>query len=156
MEHLTDKELLDLLAAGGDSGIASHAHLTDCADCRARMEEYRRTWRVLGHWQGQCSAGDMAAAVVRAAEERQGPRGPWVFLRPWAAAAAVALLAMAVGFAAGQWSRSAPMAVPEAAAPEVTESEALEAAHLDALQAEPVGLAAALRMSYADEKEVQQ
>jgi anti-sigma factor RsiW len=100
------RELLPDLAAGrrpaGDAG-SLHAHLADCADCRAELELVRALFA-----QRAAPPAGLALRVV-AAVRRDGARST----RPWwgLTAAAVAALALGIGIAS-EPSATARLDVP--------------------------------------------
>ena len=68
MEHLTDKDILDALSQGAlESGIVGE-HLRRCEACRGRVEEFRRTWDVLGEWTMETPEVDLTGRILARAK----------------------------------------------------------------------------------------
>ena len=64
MEHLSDNEILDALSrVSGESSIFEE-HLRQCESCMSRMEEFRRTWEVLGEWTVEEPNVDLTKAIL--------------------------------------------------------------------------------------------
>jgi predicted anti-sigma-YlaC factor YlaD len=66
MEHLSDKQFLDALGRDTQESPVGE-HLQQCASCRARLEEFRQTWDVLGQWAVEDRQVDLTDGILRQA-----------------------------------------------------------------------------------------
>ena len=120
MEHLSDNQLLDLLASPSPAAGPQADHLAACADCRRRLAELRESWDVLGQWSVEDRDVDLTARIMSQAQSVRAVRlwQPRALLR---VAAAIAL-GLALGGLAGRPS-----------APAISHEQVSEAMYLDAL-----------------------
>lgn len=100
MEHLTDKQLLELLEkpAGWPDGVRTH--LDGCEDCRRRWQGLQETWNALDAWTVEMPQIDLTDRVL----ERAVPVRTVLLWRPQTlvrVAASVAL-GLGLGMAAGR------------------------------------------------------
>ena len=53
MEHASEIDLIELTAQrlAAEREKAVRAHLDDCPACRAKLQDMRKTWDLLGAWQ---------------------------------------------------------------------------------------------------------
>jgi len=105
MEHIPECDLIEL--AGGQLDDqrrpAVEEHLLDCADCRGRFRQLRRTWRVLGDWQVSAGGRDLWPAIQADLARRPRRALPlWRWLLSVSAAAVAILLAAAIGHVAAR------------------------------------------------------
>lgn len=63
MEHLSNKQLLELLSAGPETEWARY-HLGECAECRGRLAALREPWKVLGQWTVEEPAVDLTDGIM--------------------------------------------------------------------------------------------
>lgn len=49
MDHLTDKQLLDMLTQASPDPVLAE-HVSDCEACAARLQALEVPWEVLGQW----------------------------------------------------------------------------------------------------------
>jgi len=152
MDHVTEIELIEHL--GGhlprERREAVEDHLAACDACRGRAEQLTETWGLLGEWAEPTRRRDLRRGVLDAASRRRS-----VWPAPWAIpalrAAAVVLLAVGVGYAAGRWSR------PCASAEAVEEGQVAAQLYLGAFDAgTPAGLAESLLAGLPADGEVEQ
>ncbi len=106
MEHIKDIELIELVGnrLEPERQKLVRAHLGGCADCRAKCEELRTTWDLLGAWEVSPPEG-LEVANVPAVERPRPLRTirlvqPALLLR---VAASVGVAAL-IGYTAGRWS----------------------------------------------------
>jgi len=66
MEHLSDKQLLDTVGRDNPESAAAE-HLQQCESCRARLDDFRQTWDVLGQWSVEDRQVDLTAGILRRA-----------------------------------------------------------------------------------------
>lgn len=128
---LDDPILIKLIAnelSDAQRGDAQ-AHLAACPLCRARCDELRATWDVLGEWDVPEPAHSLAPAVLQAA---RGRNWTWTPMR----------LAAAIALAAGTGALLA-LNVPRQPAPPVVSArtvapdQVVQALGLDALGSQP-------------------
>lgn len=67
MEHPTDREILDALAGQPEALSILQDHLAACESCRNRMQEFQRTWDVLGEWTVEAPDIDLTADILKQA-----------------------------------------------------------------------------------------
>lgn len=103
MNHLTDEQLT-LLYYGEPGGTD---HLAQCAECRSRMEELRRTLSLIALPEAPPRPADYGSHVWATIKPRLAEAEPsrawWQMPRAWGVAAAAAVL-IAGGFFAGRFS----------------------------------------------------
>ena len=120
MEHLSDNQLLDLLASPSPETGSQADHLAACPDCRQRLAKLRETWDVLGQWSVEDRDVDLTARIMSQAQPAQAIRlwQPRALLR---VAAAIAM-GLALGGLAGR-----------PGSPAISHEQVSEAMYLDAL-----------------------
>lgn len=151
MKHASDRELLDMLAAGRPAPDDLAGHLDHCAECRQRLDEYFETWDLLRRVEPEDIPADLASGILRAAgQESRGRQGVvarlWEYVGPIGRAAAIIVVASAIGFAMGRFTaprggENVPAAVP------ITSQEAAEAVFFDELATAPLGIGEALDLA---------
>jgi anti-sigma factor RsiW len=96
-EHLREEELVPYLDGRLDESDRRRleAHAAACADCRARVEETRALFRVLGEWKAEEPSPAFDAAVRARLEAEEAEGAGWFWLRPVYAGALAAVLLMA-------------------------------------------------------------
>ncbi len=104
VEHLSGKEILDLLATG-ECSAEQRAHLDACPECCVRWAEFEKTWRLLGYWDAESVAPDLVERVVQTVTYKQRQTAWRVRSAMISQAAAIILLATGAGFVAGHLSR---------------------------------------------------
>ena len=120
MEHLSDNQLLDLLAAPGAVAGSQADHLAGCEDCRQRLAALRETWDVLGQWTVEDRDVDLTARIMSQAHSVRT-------IRLWQPQALVRVAAaIALGFALGGLAG-------RPGAPAISHEQVSEAMYLDAL-----------------------
>lgn len=120
MEHLSDNQLLDLLAAHGPTAGSQAEHLAGCADCRQRLAALRETWDVLGQWTVEEREVDLTARIMSQAQSGR----TIYFWQPRALLRVAA--AIAIGFALGGLAG-------RPGSPAVSHEQVSEAMYLDVL-----------------------
>ena len=120
MEHLSDSQLLDVLAATPDDREASARHLAECDHCRERLDALRQGWDLLGDWTIEERTVDLTDRIMANARSVRTIR-----LRQPQAVVRIAA-SIAIGVALG-----ALAARPDPAS--VSDRQVTEAMYLDAL-----------------------
>jgi hypothetical protein len=128
MNHVTEDLLIAVVLGEADPATRADVdrHLASCKECRKDAEEVRRVLRSASADEVP-ARGEHYGAQVWARLEPKLPataiRTPiWTAARPWLAAAAVLLLAVAA-FVAGRVSRSPAESSRQAAAPRLASTE---------------------------------
>jgi hypothetical protein len=109
MNHVDEDRLIAFVLEDADPGtrVEVDAHLAACESCRNDAAEVRRVLRAAASDGVPERTEDYGAEVWARLEPRLPVAAPrrmgWADVRPWLAAAAVALLAVAA-FVAGRWS----------------------------------------------------
>lgn len=95
------REMMPDLASGGSATTAEISeHLTSCAGCADKLQEFRQTMALLDEWQApEPSPYFDTRLQARLREEMTKPQPGWMawFRRPVLAAALTLLMAMGVG-----------------------------------------------------------
>ena len=120
MTHASDRQLLDLLASGSAAEGQLAEHLDGCDECRQRLDDYVRTWDILGRAEvEEKTPAGLAMRIMQAAERENRPAvRPGLLVRIWRApgtigrVAAIVLAATAIGFAAGRLTATNPVPTP--------------------------------------------
>ena len=140
MEHLSDVELIDLIGActSSERTRAAGEHLAVCPSCKARYDEFLRTWQRLDAWGVQPPAMDLSARIIRAAKAGRPSRSrAWTIFK----AAASILVAVGLGFGSARWMRRQEVA----SAPAIGADDVVDSLRLDVLsRPAPTGLVGAL------------
>ncbi|HUW82625.1 MAG TPA: zf-HC2 domain-containing protein [Phycisphaerae bacterium] len=141
MPHVTDSELIKHVA--GELPQPQRArvdeHVAACRPCRDRQREISQTWEVLGDWQVEPLATDLADAVQGTASRQhqaatnrpaRWQRRASVLLR----AAAAILVAVALGHLAGRWTAPSPSDTASAGADRLARSTDADVVPLGVLE----------------------
>jgi hypothetical protein len=64
MEHLSDKQLLELLERSGDRKDALPGHLDRCMPCQKRWQSLQESWHSLGAWTVDMPAIDLTERIL--------------------------------------------------------------------------------------------
>ena len=67
MDHLTDKQLLELLEQFSDQADDVVQHLRQCDPCRQRWQDLQATWDALGDWTIDEPQTDLTDRIVQRA-----------------------------------------------------------------------------------------
>ena len=83
MEHLSEKQLLDVLEHQDVKENALEDHISQCVFCKHRVTELQATWDVLGHWTVETPDIDLTDRILQKARpiRRVRLRQPRVLLR---------------------------------------------------------------------------
>jgi len=153
MEHMPDCDLIEL--AGGQLDDqrrpAVEEHLLDCAECRERFRQLRRTWLALGDWRVSAAGRDLWPAVEAELVRRRKKAFP---LWRWLLSAAAAILpAAAIGHVVARLGPFGRATTPAG----ITEADERAAARSLALHAladsSPAGIAHAVLNATPDDGE---
>lgn len=68
MEHISDKQLLDMLSRSDPAPAAVQEHLQQCESCRSHLEGLRQTWDVLGQWTVEQRQVDLTDRILKQAK----------------------------------------------------------------------------------------
>jgi anti-sigma factor RsiW len=123
MEHAREIDLIELVAQrlAAEREKAVRAHLDDCPACRAKVQDMRKTWDLLGAWQvglpeaiahiagAPAPAGQGRAAGWRPLSGETRPRAAlriirFPGLRTAVRVAAALVVSVLLGYAGGRWS----------------------------------------------------
>jgi len=96
MEHLTDKELLELLEQPDRWQEGLLQHLEQCERCRRRWQGLEATWEAMGAWQGETPEIDLTNRILGRID-RAGTVSLW---QPRAWMRIAASIIVGVGFVA--------------------------------------------------------
>ena len=147
MPHLTNRELLWLISGdpAESAGEKAEEHTKQCPDCRARLKALAETWQLLGTWQLPPEECDLTGRIVRAAAmQADGSRRRWrarPAIHQLAKAAAVVVLAAAIGYTVGRATRPEERPGFSRSVGGADEDELIRTLDLRALGSPPVGLA---------------
>jgi len=67
MEHLSDRQLLDMLRPNATAPAAVQEHLQQCESCRSRLHDFQQTWDVLGRWTVEQRQVDLTQGILKQA-----------------------------------------------------------------------------------------
>lgn len=159
MDHLTDRELLEMVSGALPKSLRkdADAHAGQCPRCGARLAALRDTWELLGEWRLSAHGPDLSDEIVRKAASgaargrRRQPIG-----RGLAKAAAAVLVAAAVGYGMGRAFRPDPQAGPSYGRGRTEEADAVRVTDLHALGSSSVGLADSLPDLHTNTREIPQ
>ena len=107
MEHLTDKELLELLEQSNRQEGSLLQHLERCERCRRRWQGLEATWEAMGAWQGETPEIDLTNRILGRID-RAGTVSLWQ-PRAWMRIAASIIVGVGFGALVG---RLGPAPVP--------------------------------------------
>ncbi len=125
MEHLNDKEMLELLGAPAtDRPQPQQEHLSACDSCRQRFEPLEQTWDELGTWSVSTRGRDLTQRILS-----QITQIPCIKL--WETRSLMRVAAsIIIGLAAGYWAADHSSTSP---APSPDSSTADASSHLEVL-----------------------
>ena len=140
MPHVKDSELIKYVA--GELPQPQRArvdeHVAACGRCKDRQRQISQTWEVLGDWQVEPLASDLADAVsVAVRREREaGTRQPagWRRASVLLRAAAAILVAVGLGHLAARWTAPSPSDTASAGADRLAQSSDADAVPLGVLE----------------------
>ena len=124
MEHLTDKQLLELLEQFNDQsdGLANglRTHLDQCARCRQRWQDLRESWDALAAWEVDMPQIDLTDRILA----KSVPASTVYFRQPqvWLRIAASVIIGVGLGTVVGRVGYKP-----------VSEEQASQAIYLDTL-----------------------
>jgi hypothetical protein len=119
MDHLTDKQLLNMLTdSAPDLGVAEH--VADCDSCAQRLQALKVPWDVLGQWTLDAPDMDLTDQVLSRVQANR----PIYLQQPQALIRIAASILIGVGV--GSW-------LGQSTAQPVSDQQVTEAMYLDVL-----------------------
>lgn len=110
MEHLSDKQLLEMLEQPSDRKDAFMAHLGQCDPCRQRWRNLQASWDTLGTWTVDMPEVDLTRRILERVESMHT-----VYLwqpQAWVRIAASIIIGVGLGVLIGRLE-SAPVSADE-------------------------------------------
>lgn len=120
MEHLTDRQLLELLELYGDRPDYPPGHLDTCQRCREHWRELQESWQIVGRWTVDGSGIDLTDRILSQVDVESN-------IRLWQVRALIRIAAsVIIGVGLGAL-------IGRTGTPAVTAEQAMQAIYLDSL-----------------------